>query len=399
MFEPDRWPDDPRAYSSEIVLTRWRENGDKLERDHEEVLGPGNDPRVCLVGGKPVVLFRGALNSTAETVVHDISSGHQTAVRLSDPWLGGHGKNWTPYEEAGRLRAIYGFDPLRILEIDPATGIASTILEHPHGTVPRAAHDGFAMLRGGANPIDVGGTLIGLGHATLSPWRHTPFHWSFSRGDGFEAVFPADFEAVRKAGFGIIDPTSLVTLPDGRMFVGLCCSQRDWFFPQRFVNALVPVKIVRSDGRPPRLETDTSAFTKLPAARCFPAVELATALPHAEAPYGGRRFGDEEGFACFGPYERLEPGRYRVEFLYRSDAAAGSAAGWIDLGVCVPGHSRSLVQAELAGTAGETETAVLETDVNLADDERYELRCYTAGIAPLTLFDVRITRTGPPSAS
>ena len=399
MFEPDRWPDAPDDYSSQIVLTRWSENGDKLEREHEEVLGPGNDPRICLRGGRPVVLYRGAFNSSSETVLHDVASGRRRAISLADPWLAAHGKNWTPFEEAGRLRAIYGFDPLRILEIDPATGLATTVLEQQHGAVPRAAHDGFAMLRGGSNPLEMDGVLTGFGHATLSPWRHTPFQWARAATGDFEVLFPPDFEAIRNAGFGIIDPTSLVTLPDGRLFLGLCCSQRDWFFPQRFVDALVPVEIIRSAGLPPRLCIDTSRFAALPPTRCFPAVELATALPHTEVAYGGRRFEEGEGFACFGPYERLAPGHYRVEFLYRSDAPADTVAGWIDLGACIPGQARSLVRDDLAGTHGETATAVLEAEVSLAENERYELRCHSAGIAPLTLFDVRITRTGPLSAS
>jgi glycosyltransferase involved in cell wall biosynthesis len=69
-------------------------------------------------------------------------------------------KNWLPFvdRETGELRALYGFDPLVVLRVDPDSGRAEPVVERPQGRA-------FSLFRGSAGPIELpaaagGGRLV-----------------------------------------------------------------------------------------------------------------------------------------------------------------------------------------------------------------------------------------------
>ena len=53
---------------------------------------------------------------------------------------------------------------------------------------------------------------------------------------------PDAFFGLRKKGFNIIDPTSLFG-HEGKIYLGLCASEREWFHRQRFLNLLVALPL------------------------------------------------------------------------------------------------------------------------------------------------------------
>jgi hypothetical protein len=61
-------------------------------------------------------------------------------------------KNWLPFTEGGTgaLLAVYGYEPLRILQIDPVSGRSVPVVERPQGR-----H--FEQWRGSAGPIELPG--------------------------------------------------------------------------------------------------------------------------------------------------------------------------------------------------------------------------------------------------
>ena len=79
--------------------------------------------------------------------------------------LTGHGdgqtqKNWLPFSDpgTGELRAVYGYEPILVLGIDPATGRCAPVVERHQGRP-------FDRFRGSAGPVRLpesagGGTLL-----------------------------------------------------------------------------------------------------------------------------------------------------------------------------------------------------------------------------------------------
>jgi glycosyltransferase involved in cell wall biosynthesis len=83
-----------------------------------------------------------------------------------------HQKNWLPFVDplTGSLRAIYGYEPLVILEIDPVTGRCEPILREPSGR-------NVGHFRGSAGPIDLpeeagGGRLFLIHEVVLHGLRY-----------------------------------------------------------------------------------------------------------------------------------------------------------------------------------------------------------------------------------
>ena len=92
--------------------------------------------------------------------------------------LTGHGdervqKNWLPWVEDGTLLALYGYEPLVVLRIDPDTGRCAPILERPQGR-----H--FEDWRGSAGPItlphEFGGGRLLLIHEVAYQGRRYYLH-------------------------------------------------------------------------------------------------------------------------------------------------------------------------------------------------------------------------------
>lgn len=388
MFEPDRWPNDDASYTSRIILTEWYEEPIGLVPLREVNLGPGNDPRIALVGGRPIVLFRGTIHDKEPYYLYDVAAEKMIPIKIKDQWFT-YGKNWVPFDDNGQLGAVHSVSPVRLLRIDPASGIGRVTSEHENSFDPKAAHDDFSMLRGGTNARKLGGRIIGLGHATFRPWRHHPFAWVIEPDGTCSTLSSADFDPMVRAGFGIIDPTSLIELPDGRLFIGVCGSERDWFFDQSFVEALLPSTLSTSE-HGVRLTVDASVFDSFAPTVSLIASDLPTGLPTTIVPYGGRYTIPQEGFLSFGPYTSLAAGRYRLTFRYRADGPPETECGWADGCVCIPGYASSLGKITLFGTSNETRRVSLDIDVALASNERFSIQVHLNGALSVTIYDVKV---------
>ncbi|SIQ58808.1 hypothetical protein SAMN05880582_102220 [Rhizobium sp. RU20A] len=390
MFGPEDWPEDKSAYLSRIVIRRWRREDDGLVCESALDIGSGNDPRVTHVGDRAIVLFRGALNSEHPYYIYDIGRERLLPVLVRDPWFT-YGKNWMPFDNNGRLGAVHGFDPNQVLDIDLETGLAELEQAKPGGFAPRAPHDNFNMMRGGANALNRNGILYGFGHATITPSHHYPFQWSLNAERESCFRLDNDVEALSRLGFSIVDPTCLFSTDDGGTFAGFCCSERDWFYDQSFAEILLPVNINDTHLSMPRIAIDTSGFQ----ANAYSKLMLGERLRHQVesdvVPYGGRRVSHREGFVAFGQYGYLPPNRYTVAYRYQSDAPSEQPIGWADFCVCRPNECLPAHTIQLSGTGGRTVRVSFDVSVNLADDERFEARVYSHGTSVLTLHDITIT--------
>ncbi|WP_157862123.1 hypothetical protein [Methylobacterium sp. Leaf361] len=232
MFEPDKWPQEKEGYLSRIILTEWSEQSFGLMRLVEIDLGSGNDPRIVTVGGRPIVLYRGALHDQTQYYLYDMETRKTLAIQIEDDWFE-YGKNWIPFDADGMIGAVHSFAPFRILQIDPNNGKGRIVAENRNSFNPKAAHDNFNIFRGGSNALKMGNKLLGFGHATFNPWRHHPFLWEMSDDKVLITSASVDFDAIYCRGFGIIDPTSLFYGSDERIVLGICGSERDWFFDRK----------------------------------------------------------------------------------------------------------------------------------------------------------------------
>jgi hypothetical protein len=387
MFDPEEWATASEKKPSEVVVVKWRHDGDDLVVDHEHVVGFGNDPRIAMVGGRPIVLFRAAYNQEHEMLLYDISANVLQPVIIGDPWFK-YGKNWMPFDDGGQLGAVHGFNPVRILCINLQDGRGEIVRDLPTTFTPRSAHDRFAMLRGGSNVLSHDGILFGLGHATIATYNHVPFSWVLNEKGKMSISIQSDFDELFEAGYNIVDPTSLAEGDDGRYYVGLCCSERDWFFDQKFLNILSPISV---NFESHALSVDLETYAREPKVRMHTADLLNCNIPNTTALYAARRV-EAVGFPIFGPFEKIESGRYVFCFRYRSEASQVIQCGWIDATICLPGMPTSVGQHPIFGTEGKISTASFECDFPIQPHAAYEVRLFSNGVSAMTVYDVRLIK-------
>lgn len=384
MHPPDAWPE-PAQYSSRIHVTQWREDEEGLHPIWSVDIGAGNDPRITLVDEKAIVLFRGAINSEHEYYLYDI--GDDRLVPITLPSSITFGKNWAPFATQGKLGALHGFDPIHMLEIDCSTGSATLFSVRTNPFSARAGHDNYSILRGGSNAINLGQHLLGFGHSTSAPYSHYPFLWRLSADGNLSIVFDMQFEPLSKAGFSIIDPTCLV-IAEKRSFVGLCCSERDWFYDQSFTEILLPVDLNTEHFGAPVI--DTSEVDRLSLFVLLPAERLPSQISTTPVPYGAKYSEGIAGFLTFGPYRKVPSGEYEVIYRYRAKAPRGALCGWVDICVSSLREVKQLTRIDLTGTDGEILKLSLTTVIEMDEDEVMETRVFTDGVCGITLYDICI---------
>lgn len=130
----------------------------------------------------------------------------------------------------------------------------------------------------------------------------------------------------------------------------------------------------------------------MPDASALPFTWRADALPVDH----GRRVGntavvgpgDQPGVVTYGPYVRIEPGRYTATLRYSSSEPVGRRIGLFD--VSTPTSDR-LAQVELTGTAGAVREVSLTFDAT-DPDARHEFRSQWDGAGTMTVLDVTYDR-------
>lgn len=356
-------------YSSRIILTAFRVEGEKIRLDWEEDLGPGEDPRVVSDGQQAYALYRcldmdGTAQGRYELLM--LPAKRKKAVIL--PTSFDIGKNWQPFIKDGRLFALHAFSPLTILEIDPE-GVARVAHESPTQYSFAAPHDRYTMVRGGSNGLSSRGLVMGLGHLTVTRDDHRPFIWALDGAMRINLTIPGDFLGLRAKGFNIVDPTSLF-LMDGRIHLGICASEREWFFSQRFLNLLIELP----SGDPGLLSNvagaavfsgDLAGLETLPTSRTFIPREMPHQIATREA-HGGVESIGEAGCLVHGPYDRiLEEGSYQAVLCYvASGPLAGGVVGRFDVSCFRNGKIDTLAAVKLHETKGEVAHVRLKFSTN-----------------------------------
>ncbi|WP_110759442.1 hypothetical protein [Rhizobium sp. UGM030330-04] len=390
IFDPDKWPEDTSSYVSDIVLTCWEEDEGGLTQIETWVVGSGNDPRVLVFNGDLIILYRGSLKSEREYYLYSVSRSDLKPVNITTPFFN-YGKNWAPYCNGKTIGVVHGFDPLVTLDIDPDTGEGSVVCYKDIPWNARARHDGFAVHRGGSNALRFGDYIVGFGHSTIAPYQHYPFFWSLSDRSELKVSQEEGFVPLVRRGYGIIDPTSLFEGPDSQLYLSICASERDWFYAQKFIETIIPVKFSGSSGHAPtaQIEMDYGAPTTV--RRMF-ACDLQSAVETNIVPYGGREARQQKGYICFGPYLPLETGHYEIKIRYRCSSDVDVVCGQADFCRCIPGHAEQLASAQIMGTNDIISIVKYAVYAEMENGEAFETRVFIDGPSSFTLYDIEIVK-------
>lgn len=292
---------------------------------------------------------------------------------------------------------MHGFNPFRVLHIDVATGRADLCFERAVGLTEVTGHDHYTRYRGGGAAIVRDGVVRGWGHATVDTGRHFPFGWNFSLDTGrFNVDFDFDLMSFRNAGHNIVDPTGLFAW-DGRHFMGVTCSSRDWFYGQQFAGYLCEVEldvpatpVSLFSGGPDLLarrmpEPPSSWYFRASALLC----DVGQPGPNFERI--ARVDADSKGYLAFGPYIDLGPGRYEVVIQLASPASPDVAVGFWD--VCTDYGQRILGDGPILGSSGRLFMIRGQFEIEAGPALNIEVRVRFDAVADLRLTDMTIRRT------
>lgn len=225
--------------TSENILTRYHLNQGTLEITSKRSLGHGTDPRVVSDGKVAFIFHLMRRDGETERAFYRVRKLPEDIYFDVKP-IPGHplGKNWQPFLKDGKLFAIYGFDPLTVLEIRE-TGDVEIVHQAKTQLDIAPPHEPFTLFRGGTNGVlEEDGCFYGFGHSTLRSYRHDTFMWRLAPDGALDIRLSNATLGLQDAGYGITDPTSLFE-HDGTYFLGLAMSERDWFYEQKFADLLL----------------------------------------------------------------------------------------------------------------------------------------------------------------
>lgn len=390
----------PERYSSQIILTTYSVSGERIRAETERILCTGEDPRVVSDGDRAFVLCRVFDSQGTSCAPYKLLILPDEIERdIVPPPMLEAGKNWQPFLRDGRLFAVHGFAPLTVVEIAEDGQVRLVYRKATEFWLP-ALHDRYTMVRGGSNAMASGNEVIGFGHLTRCRDDHRPFVWVLGPSRQMTLSLPSSFLGLRTKGFGIIDPTSLFSF-EGRLHLGLCCSEREWFYGQRFLNLLVglPCSDAQSlcSGAHVGLfgALEDHALAGLPASRTFIPRDMPHQVPVREAYGGVETLGmGEAGYLLHGPYEPIdEEGSYQATLTYiASPAQAGQPAGRFELSCYREGHVDTLGAVPLAGTEGEAVTVALAFSTHGRTGWLLETRVFAEEGARLNALNIRVIR-------
>ncbi len=241
--------------SSNILSTYHLADG-RLELKDERTLGHGTDPRVVSDDKMAFVFQLMRRDADQEKSFYRVLKlPDEVSFDIEDVDGLPLGKNWQPFLKDGKLYAVYGFDPLTVLEISEG-GRTKVVASKPTQLDIFPPHQRFSMFRGGTNGVMADdGCLYGVGHTTVRNFRHDIFMWRLDSSWNLDIRLSPDTIELNERGFLITDPTSLF-VHDGALYLGLALSERDWYFEQKFADILI-----RLPGRTlPEMFTNTGPF-------------------------------------------------------------------------------------------------------------------------------------------
>src|SRR5262249_40449251 len=162
-------------------------------------------------------------------------------------------------------------------------------------------------------------------HLTLDSGRHGLFRWTFSPGTGrISLSFDLNLKPITDFGLRIIDPTCFFSFRD-RLYLGVSCSNRDWFYGQTFVSFLLEVDGQEIDRplefgtltnilREPLSDLGECTASAPPSVHFYRAAELflRNGIRGQNFEVESRAGKEEPGHVLYGPYVNLSSGIYQV---------------------------------------------------------------------------------------
>jgi hypothetical protein len=397
-----QWGSAENYYQSKIMLQRFDISQGTPISEPEEAMAMGEDPRCISVLGRPFILSANPCGGNFNYVLFDVQARKCLNIVVTNRANFKYGKNWQPFVFAGKLYAVHGFSPFRILQIDTETGLAQIVFEKCMGLDLLSSHDGFTQFRGGCSALALDNQVMGFGHLTIDSGRHRLFQWVFSPSRGQVSLsFDLDFGPLSDLGLKIIDPTCFFAFQD-KLYLGVSCSNRDWFYGQTFVSILLEL---RNGG-----ECAGSVGSLYAVLRDFPFIQQRPTVPApivhfyraAELQIGNgamsrnfevvSRVGKEApGHVIFGPYIDLRLGNYQVRLQYSCAAPSSLEIGELD--ASSDSGSNVLARRPLFGTGNKLVVTTLDFKVpEPSRGGRFETRVGSRGVADLRLTDVSIAR-------
>ena len=349
-------------------------------------------------GERAFVICRGGLHERRDGQDHYkvVSLPDAVETRITMPHGLKVGKNWQPFLRDGRLYAIHGFAPLTVFEIG-TDGVAKVTGRKETELILPARHDRFTIARGGSNAVTEGDHVIGLGHFTTDRHIHWPFFWSLDPSLQIGITVPGLFFGLRKKGFNIIDPTSLFR-HDGKIFLGLCASERDWFYGQRFLNLLVELPIsdfgdlLQHKSQWLFAGIKDKRVSDLPETKTYVPPQMLHQIP-AETVNGGIKNVGSRGCLVHGPYEPIEvAGRFRATLTYSCNGRSEKAvSGHFDVSCFKDGNVDVLARSELRGIKGQVHSAAIDFSTEGYVGGLLETRVFVEKRAEINAYSIRIT--------
>jgi hypothetical protein len=388
-------------YSSVIILSEYSDKDGSLEKLSEVPLTQGEDPRVVSDGRHAfIVCFYGSYKTSGNTTsikVIQLPSRLEYHANLLDNLK--PGKNWQPFIKEGILHVVHGFSPFIILKFD---GSGTAQIEHCCDTELSisAAHDGYTMFRGGSNGLTLNSGVVGAGHLTTSRHEHRPFIWGISESKGLRAIIPTKSSGFREKGFNIIDPTSLFFWKES-LYIGICASEREWFFGQRFWNLLVQVPAASITESTATIEQATelieNGLSGIGARGDIPAsITIIPGQLHSDYPLSRTTDGisstDAEGCLAYGPYLKVKHDRDYVAIVaYSCGHVHGTEElGVFDISISLEGTVETLAEYRLHGTDGKLSEFQVTFSTAGKTGFFLETRIFANKSSRLEIFDIRL---------
>ncbi|WP_068241995.1 hypothetical protein [Tritonibacter horizontis] len=228
-----------KLQDSNNTLTVYNWVDGALQAQDQRNLGHGTDPRVVSDGETAYVFQLMRRDGDQQKSFYRILKlPDQISFDIEDVAGMPLGKNWQPFLKDGKLFVVFGFDPLKVIEIgeDGSTKVVATQQTQLDIFPP---HQKFSMFRGGSNGVVAeDGCVYGFGHLTVRNFRHDIFMWRLDADWNLDVKISSNTIGLKDQGYMITDPTSFFEY-DGAIFLGLALSERDWYFDQKFADILV----------------------------------------------------------------------------------------------------------------------------------------------------------------
>jgi hypothetical protein len=398
----NEWGTRENFYESQTMLQRFDVATGSPISQPKEAMARGEDPRCISVRDRPFILSANPCGGDFNYVLFDIHAKKCLNIVVTNSLGFKYGKNWQPFVAGEKLYAVHGFSPFRILQIDVETGRAEIVFEKNVGLDAVSPHDGFTQFRGGCSAIVLDDRIVGFGHLTMDSGRHGLFQWTFSPANGQVSLsFDLEIKPLTDCGFKIIDPTCFFPFRD-KFYLGLSCSNRDWFYGQTFVSLLLELQPMQnalgvdgslaSDLAKPLAAQEVRSPDR-PMVHFFRAAELQVGNGTRSRNFEviARAGKDEPGHVVYGPYINLNAGTYQARLQYSGAAPKTQEIGEIE--ACSTADCHVLAKKPLFGTDGKLFIATLDFQVQEdAQGAQFQTRIGSQGTVDMRLADVAISR-------